>query len=100
MSDIESSNGADMASESTACSSPICGNCGKPLHEHYFEDEVYCYLDTNGDIYTDDPREDFVTALIPPSVWEGYVDQWKRENGHSKTNAGGMGREGSRSDSD
>ena len=72
---------------SSACSSPICGNCGKPYNDHYFEDRVYCYQHTTGDIYTEEPNDDCVVALIPPSVWKSYVDQWKRENGHSKTNS-------------
>jgi len=38
-----------------ATGSAVCGNCGKPLSEHYHENEEYCFENTTGDIFTDDP---------------------------------------------
>lgn len=51
-------------------SSPVCGNCNKPLSAHYHEDEEYCFSDTNGDIFTDEPQDWMVMDMIDDKVIE------------------------------
>jgi len=65
---------------------PICGNCGKPYSEHYFEREVFCNSYTNGDTFQDEPHEQWVMEQMAdrhPELFDAIVDEWKRENGHS-----------------
>ena len=39
--------------------SDICGNCNKPYKEHYFEHEIFCFDNTNGDIFIKKDMEYF-----------------------------------------
>lgn len=75
-----------MANESD----PICGNCGNKKSSHYFEkygdqDRKYCYVHTNGDVWTSEPSDADVAEIIAekfPQVWDEAVRQWKAERGH------------------
>ena len=64
-------------------SSPVCGNCGKPLSAHHREDEDYCFHDTNGDIFTDEPQDWMVMDMIDDEIIEAARNKWKAENGHN-----------------
>lgn len=67
---------------------PICGNCGKAKSEHAKElnrPELFCYMHTTGDIFTDEPRESVIFDKMQeryPTLYESLVEEWKRENGH------------------
>jgi len=64
---------------------PICGNCDKPLSEHYHEHEIYCFTDTNGDVFDDEPSESYVMDKICekyPNLYDEIVNQWQSDNGH------------------
>lgn len=65
--------------------SAVCGNCGKTLSEHYHEDQEYCFENTTGDIFTDDPSDtilaDYIRATYP-ELHSSYVIEWKKRNGH------------------
>lgn len=64
---------------------PICGNCGKPLSQHYKEAELYCYHNTTGDIFRDFPNEDLILNQLAdkfPEEYDKLVLQWKKDNGH------------------
>lgn len=69
---------------------PICGHCGKRLSEHFKEDpEIYCYKDTNGDLFSDEPSGESIAELLSekhPVIFRQLREEWKRLNGH-KTNA-------------
>ncbi len=63
----------------------ICGNCGQRRDKHHFEREIYCFENTNGDLWTDDPRWEDIGAMIEysrPTLWAELVLKWKRDNGH------------------
>lgn len=70
---------------------PICGNCGKPLRTHWQNPHnIYCYEHTNGDIFTDEPSEDFIIQEIVkryqelyPNIMEDIVKEWRIDNGHA-----------------
>lgn len=70
---------------------PICGNCGKPLRTHWQNPHnIYCYEHTNGDIFTDEPNEEWTIeqALekyleLYPTAWKDIISNWKKENGHA-----------------
>ncbi|WP_299116962.1 hypothetical protein [uncultured Winogradskyella sp.] len=67
----------------------ICGNCSKPYSEHYFEDEIYCFTNTNGDIFTDEPNDKVIFDMILenyPNLYEAFVFKWKKENGYKVGN--------------
>jgi hypothetical protein len=66
----------------------ICGHCGKPFSKHFHEDETYCFKDTTGDTWTDEPGEENIGFLIQsdhPDIWERFVTEWKQKNGHRVT---------------
>ncbi len=66
--------------------SAVCGNCGKQWDKHHHEDEAYCNLVTNGDIFTDDPSDDAIMAWIRDRHLLFVNDEiaaWKRANGHA-----------------
>ena len=66
-------------------SDPICGRCEQPLSRHYHEDDDYCYANTNGDVFTDEPHDHIVLGLFEkayPSAREELVRQWKIDNWH------------------
>jgi len=64
---------------------PICGNCGKHKSEHHFENEIFCFTDTTGDIFTDEPHDyrliDFIEHFYPEQHAQ-YIKEWKRMHGH------------------
>jgi hypothetical protein len=67
---------------------PVCGHCGRPLSAHYHENEVYCFQDTTGDIYTDEPSDDHMGSFLRYRHAELYaqlVKEWQAENGHAPT---------------
>ena len=66
---------------------PICGNCGKVLSEHYHEDKIYCFENTNGDIFTDEPDDMEIINFIKENNEDLYnmlVEEWKKYAGHKK----------------
>lgn len=70
---------------SKAIDDPICGNCSRPLSVHYHETEEYCYPDTTGDVFTDEPRDDLILERFAdrfPEEYSKLVQEWKIENGH------------------
>ena len=69
-------------------SEPICGNCLKPLSEHYHEREIFCFTHTSGDIYRTEPREDLILDKMAeryPDLYQKLVDEWKLKHGHKTT---------------
>lgn len=63
----------------------ICGNCGKSYGDHYFEHQVFCFENTNGDIFTDEPNENMIMNMIEekaPHLREVVIKEWKIKNGH------------------
>ena len=70
-------------SGASPCCDPICGHCGNPHSAHYFENEVYCYEDTTGDTYTDEPCDDFILGMFTDEQKAEAISRWKSENGHS-----------------
>lgn len=66
-------------------SDPICGHCGKPRSMHWVEDQTYCFENTNGDLFTNEPSDETMAHFIQardPSAFDFLVKEWKRENGH------------------
>ena len=66
---------------------PICGNCGQPLSKHYHEDDEYCYDNTNGDVFTDEPSDCILLSFIERKhTWlhKQFIHNWKVMNGHLK----------------
>jgi hypothetical protein len=64
----------------------ICGNCGKSFADHYHEDEDYCFENTTGDIFTEEPSDGILVSFIEnehPNIHAQMVSEWKQENGHS-----------------
>ena len=71
--------------ESGTGKNPICGNCEKRKVDHYFESEIYCFENTTGDIFTDEPREDLITNMMVglyPEIYTQLVSHWKKKSGH------------------
>ena len=69
-----------------ASCSAICGHCGKRRDEHFAEDEIYCFKDTTGDLWTDEPGWENIGIMIEaeyPRLWKEMVAKWKEDNGHS-----------------
>ena len=68
---------------------PICGNCGKLKSEHYHErNEVFCFTDTTGDVFTDEPPEGYIMNQVIeyyPRLYDRIIRQWKIKNGHPVT---------------
>lgn len=63
----------------------VCGNCEKAYNEHYFEHEVYCFTNTTGDIFTEEPNDNIVSDIIYEKHHElvqSVINEWKAENGH------------------
>ena len=57
----------------------ICGNCGNLYIHHIFEDEVYCYQETNGDIFTREPNNEILMDFIEnenPDMYKKCLDLW------------------------
>lgn len=48
-------------------SDPICAHCGSPLSKHYHEDEIYCFENTNGDTFSDEPDAETIGQWIENS---------------------------------
>jgi len=64
----------------------ICGHCGRPFSDHDQGDQIYCFDNTNGDLWSDEPHDEAIGALLnrdQPSIYAVLVAQWKRENGHT-----------------
>ncbi len=76
-----------MPEEPEIKSDAVCGNCDKTYKEHYFEDYIYCYEDTNGDTWDEMPREgllfDIIAERYPDIVMETVL-HWRSENGHTE----------------
>jgi hypothetical protein len=60
----------------------IRGNCGKKFSEHYHESEEFCFTDTNGDLFTDDPTDSAILDMFQPEEIEAATNKWKKLNGH------------------
>ena len=63
----------------------ICGCCDKEYGNHYFENEVYCFENTTGDIFTDEPNQLIIFDMMHeknPELYEQCVSEWKIKNGH------------------
>lgn len=70
-----------------ACSSAICGNCGKAFSDHYHEfGEDYCYLETTGDLFTSEPSTDLLLGMFTDEQIEEAKQRWRTTNGHCLTN--------------
>lgn len=72
----------------TPAKDPTCGSCFKPLSKHYHEREIFCTATTTGDIYTTEPRDDYILDLMSerhPELYQAIVNEWKKENGHEVT---------------
>jgi len=64
---------------------PICGNCFAPLSKHFHENEIYCFPNTTGDIFKDEPPDSLILEQLYERHKEEYDDLvllWKRNNGH------------------
>jgi uncharacterized protein (DUF2147 family) len=67
-----------------------CGNCGNKYSEHHAEthggqDYVFCNMDTNGDVFTDEPSDSALMDFIRDryeNFLNAIVKKWKSENGH------------------
>ena len=69
--------------------SAICGHCGNRRDEHFFEDEIYCFKDTNGDLWTSEPGLEKIGLMIEteyPVLWKEMVAKWKEDNGYGPQN--------------
>lgn len=63
----------------------VCGHCGGRYDKHYFETEIFCFPNTTGDIYTEEPNDDIIFEMITesdPDLYDKMVKKWKEENGH------------------
>ena len=68
----------------------ICGNCSKPYKDHFFEvhrseDVIYCFEDTNGDVWDDNPSDTDIANWLEfefPRLYKKVVNSWKKEHGH------------------
>lgn len=67
----------------------ICGHCNGRYADHFHEDQDYCFENTNGDTFTDEPSGIVLADWIEtekPELFASIVDEWKKENGHASTN--------------
>lgn len=65
----------------------ICGYCGQQRYKHYIEDEAYCFPDTNGDLWTNEPCDEMIADMVKeyfPEIWAKVVHKWKTDNGHER----------------
>ena len=63
----------------------ICGNCGKTFDEHFHERDDFCYEETNGDIFTDEPNDMILVHFLEeekPTLYQSLILEWKIKNGH------------------
>lgn len=64
----------------------VCGNCRKSYSDHIngrVIGEVYCYEDTNGDLFTSNPTDcTLVEWLMEKGSYDALVEEWKKEHGH------------------
>lgn len=73
-----------------SASDPVCGHCGHRLSAHYHENEIYCFKNTTGDIYTDEPSDDHMGSFLQhrhPNLYAQLVKEWQAENGHAPNTA-------------
>jgi len=64
----------------------ICGHCGQERRKHFFEDQVYCFRDTSGDLWSDEPSHEDIghhVEAVYPELWTKIIKEWKEENGHT-----------------
>lgn len=64
---------------------PVCGNCGQPLSLHFHEDKEYCFDNTTGDVFTDEPTDQILAQHIEschPELHAAFVAEWRRISGH------------------
>jgi hypothetical protein len=67
---------------------PICGNCKEPKSKHLREpgrDELFCFTDTTGDIFTDVPWDCDLFQILEeqqPGIMERLEKEWQKRNGH------------------
>ena len=64
-----------------------CGNCTKSYKDHYLElGNVFCNGFTNGDIWQDEPTEEYISNKLflnaSEEQIEEIVQEWKVKNGH------------------
>lgn len=62
----------------------FCGDCGQPYSNHIGKEE-YCYTDTNGNWFTDEPCSEALITFLENEKQELYkslILEWKKENGH------------------
>lgn len=74
-----------MSSEQRINPNAICGHCGQQRYRHYIEDEVYCFPDTNGDLWTDEPSDEMIADIVRdefPDIWSEAIQKWKKGNGY------------------
>lgn len=65
---------------------PIYGNCLQKRSKHYHESEIYCFSNTTGDVYTDEPMDSVIACRVLekyPHLFEEQYLEWKKENGHA-----------------
>ena len=87
--DSQPATDGPMGLAAVPCSA-ICGHCGRRRDQHFFEDEIYCFEHTNGDLWTDEPGWENIGAMIEseyPVLWKEMVAKWKEDNGHDPQNA-------------
>lgn len=64
---------------------PVCGWCGKKFSEHFHEKEDYCYPNTTGDTFRDEPTDEWIYHEIEnnhPELIDMIIRTWQRNNGH------------------
>ena len=67
----------------------ICGHCNGRYADHFHEDQDYCFENTNGDTFTDEPSGIVLADWIEiekPELFAALVNEWKNENNHAHTN--------------
>ena len=65
---------------------PTCGHCGKKLSNHYHEDQIYCYHDTTGDLFSAEPTDETIGEMLAerhPDLYLELTKVWKILNGHN-----------------
>lgn len=74
-----------MKKERKTNSQAVCGNCGNLYKNHYFEDRIYCYDDTNGDVWDDHPSDADIVCWLEsnyPDIHQKIISEWQKESGH------------------
>lgn len=65
---------------------PICGHCNKPLSRHSRGNEIYCFAEYTGDLFSAEPTHEVIGLMLEArhlDIYTALVAEWKKDNGHA-----------------